>query len=76
MSARLTFVLAASPYSGQTAATVLKLAAAALESGHAPAIFATADGAYGFVKGQKGAGAFDVGAAGEALLARGGAVHL
>ena len=42
MSARLTFVLAASPYSGQTAATVLKLAAAALESGHAPVIFATA----------------------------------
>ena len=76
MSARLTFVLAASPYSGQTAATVLKLAAAALESGHAPVIFATADGAYGFVKGQTPAGVFDVGAAAEAFLTRGGEVHL
>ena len=73
---RVTFVLTASPYSGQAAASVLKLATAALDAGHRPAIFATADGAYGFVKGQKPAGVFDVGVAAEAFLARGGEVHL
>jgi hypothetical protein len=52
----LTFVLTASPYSGETAATVLKLATAAL------------DAAYGFVKGQAPAGVIDVGAAAEAFL--------
>lgn len=76
MGTRLTFVLAASPYSGQSAGTVLKLAAAALDGGHRPAVFATADGVYGFVKGQKPASVFDVGAAVEAFLARGGEVHL
>jgi sulfur relay (sulfurtransferase) complex TusBCD TusD component (DsrE family) len=76
MGKRLTFVLTASPYSGETAATALKLATAALEAGHRPAIFATADGAYGFVKGQAPAAVFDVGAAAEAFLARGGDVHL
>lgn len=43
----MTFVLAASPYSGQSAATVLKLASAALAAGHRPAIFATGDGRLG-----------------------------
>ena len=76
MQKRLTFVLSASPYSGQTAATVLKLGTAALDAGHRPAVFATADGVYGFVKGQKVAGVFDVGAAAEAFLSRGGEVHL
>ncbi len=76
MQKRLTFVLSCSPYSGQTAATTLKLGMAALEAGHRPAIFATADGVGGFVKGQKAAGVFDVGAAAEAFLARGGEVYL
>ncbi len=76
MEKRLTFVLTASPYSGETAGTVLKLATAALDAGHRPVIFATADGAYGFVKGQTPAGVFDVGAAAEAFLTRGGEVHL
>lgn len=76
MEKQLTFVLTASPYSGETAATVLKLATAALDAGHRPVIFATADGAYGFVKGQTPAGVFDVGAAAEAFLTRGGEVHL
>lgn len=72
----LTFILTASPYSGETAATALKLAMAALDAGQRPAIFATGDGVYGFVKGQKSAGVFDVAAAAEAFLARGGAVDL
>jgi sulfur relay (sulfurtransferase) complex TusBCD TusD component (DsrE family) len=76
MEKRFTFVLTASPYSGETAATVLKLASAVLDAGHRPAIFATADGAYGFVKGQAPAGVIDVGAAAEAFLTRGGEVHL
>jgi sulfur relay (sulfurtransferase) DsrF/TusC family protein len=76
MENRVTFILKASPYSGQTAATVLKLATAALDAGLPSTIFATADGAYGFVKGQKTAGVFDVGAAAEAYLARGGTVEL
>ncbi len=76
MARRVTFVLTASPYSGETAATVLKLATAALDAGHQPAIFATADGAYGFVEGQAPAGVIDVGAAAEAFLTRGGEVHL
>jgi sulfur relay (sulfurtransferase) complex TusBCD TusD component (DsrE family) len=76
MNTRLTFVLSAAPYSGQSAASVLKLATAALEAGHRPVIFATADGVYGFVKGQKPTGVFDVGAAAEAFLAQGGEVHL
>ena len=76
MAKRLTFVLTASPYSGETAATALKLAAAALDAGHRPAIFATADGAYGFVKSQTPAGVFDVGATAEAFLARGGEIDL
>lgn len=76
MGKRLTFVLTAGPYSGQAAATVLKLAGAALDSGHSPAIFATGDGVYGFARGQKAAGVFDVEAAAAAFLARGGAVDL
>ena len=76
MERRLTFVLTASPYSGQVAGTALKLAAAALEAGYRPTIFATGDGVYGFVKGQKVSGAFDVGGAAQAYLARGGAVDL
>jgi sulfur relay (sulfurtransferase) DsrF/TusC family protein len=76
MAKQLLFFLSASPYSGQKAATVLKLASAALDSGHRPVIFATADGVYGFVKGQKTAGVFDVGGAAETFLARGGQVHL
>ena len=76
MEERLTLVLKASPYSGQTAATVLKLATAALDAGCRPTIFATADGVYGFVKDQKAAGVFDVGAAAEGYLGRGGGVDL
>ena len=76
MEKLLTFVLTMSPYSGETAATVLKLAAAALDAGHRPTIFATGDGVYGFAKGQKPAGVFDAAAATEAFLARGGAVDL
>ncbi|MBI2219122.1 MAG: DsrE family protein [Candidatus Rokubacteria bacterium] len=72
----MTFLLAASPYWGTAAATVLKLATAALDAGHRPAIFATADGVYGFVKGQKPTAVFDVGAAAETFLALGGEVHL
>ncbi|MBI4590241.1 MAG: DsrE family protein [Candidatus Rokubacteria bacterium] len=76
MEKRLTFVLSASPYSGQTAATALKLATAALAAGHRATIFATADGVYGFVKGQQATAVFDVGGAAAAFLARGGAVDL
>jgi sulfur relay (sulfurtransferase) complex TusBCD TusD component (DsrE family) len=70
------FFLTASPYSGQTAATALNLARAALEAGHQSTIFATGDGVYGFMKGQKTAGVFDVGAAVEDFLASGGTVDL
>lgn len=76
MEQRLTLILKASPYSGQTAATALKLATAALDAGRPSTIFATADGVYGFVKGQKATGIFNVGAAAEAYLARGGMVEL
>jgi sulfur relay (sulfurtransferase) complex TusBCD TusD component (DsrE family) len=72
----MTFVLSAGPYTGQTAASVLKLAGAALSAGHRATIFATADGVAGFIKGQKVAGVFDVGAAAERFLARGGEVFL
>lgn len=73
---RLLFVLTASPYGGQPAATALKLAKAALELGHRVALFGTGDAVHGFVKGQKPTGMFDVGAAAQAILARGGAVDL
>jgi sulfur relay (sulfurtransferase) complex TusBCD TusD component (DsrE family) len=76
MTRLMTFVLAAGPYSGQTAASVLKLATAGLDAGHRATIFATADGVSGFIKGQKVTGVFDVGAAAEAFLARGGEVFL
>jgi len=72
----LTFVLAASPYSGQTAASVLKLAGAALDADHRVAVFATADGVYGFMKEQKPVGVFDVGAAAAAFIGRGGQAFL
>lgn len=72
----LTFILTAGPYSGQTPATVLKLASAALTAGHRATIFATGDGVYGFVKGQKPTGVFDVAAAAEAFLADGGCADL
>jgi len=70
------FFLTASPYGGQSAGTALSLASAALEAGHQSTIFATGDGVYGFVKGLKATGVFDVGAAAETFLARGGAVDL
>ena len=76
MTRLMTFVLSAGPYSGQTTASVLKLAGATLEAGHRATIFATADGVAGFIKGQKVAGVFDVGAAAERFLARGGEVFL
>ncbi len=76
MTRVLTFVLSASPYSGQAAATALTLAGAALDAGHRAAVFATADGVSGFVTGQRTAGVFDVGAAAAAFLSRGGEVHL
>ncbi len=76
MPRQIIFVLKASPYSGQTTATVLRLATAALDAEHRVTIFATGDGVYGFVKGQAVAGVFDVGGAAEAYLARGGAVDL
>ena len=76
MEKQLTFVLSASPYSGQTAATVLRLAAAARDAGHRSTFFATGDGVYGFVKGLTATGAFDVGVAAEVFLARGGGVDL
>lgn len=73
---KLLFFLTAAPYSGQTAATALKLAAEALTLGHSVNIFASGDGVYGFAKGQKVAGVFDVIASAEAILSRGGEVHL
>lgn len=76
MDRRLTFILTAGPYSGQTAATVLKLAKAALEAGHRSTIFATGEGVSSFVKGQQVAGVFDVGRAADAFLGRGGEVQL
>ncbi|KRT69174.1 MAG: hypothetical protein A3I03_04600 [Candidatus Rokubacteria bacterium RIFCSPLOWO2_02_FULL_68_19] len=76
MQRHLTFVLSASPYSGQAAATALKLATAALDAGHRATVFATADGVYGFVKDQKATAVFDVGGAAEAFLTQGGAVDL
>ena len=76
MQRLLTFVLAAGPYSGQAASGALTLASAALGAGHRATIFATGDGVSGFVKEQKTAGIFDVGAAAAAFLSRGGDVHL
>lgn len=73
---RLTLILKASPYSGQTAGTALALGLAALAAGRPTTIFGTADGTYGFVRGQRTAGVFDVGRAAEAFLAGGGAVEL
>ena len=70
------FFLTASPYSGQTAATALKLAKAVRDLGHDVTVFATGDGVQGFVKGQAPRGVFDVGAGAEAILAKGGAVDL
>ena len=76
MQRLLTFVLSAGPYSGQAASSALALASAALGAGHRATIFATGDGVSGFVKEQKTAGIFDVGAAAAAFLSRGGDVHL
>jgi sulfur relay (sulfurtransferase) complex TusBCD TusD component (DsrE family) len=76
MTRLMTFVLSAGPYSGQTAASVLKLAGATLDGGHRATIFATADGVSGFVKGQKVAGVFDVATAAERFLDHGGEVFL
>lgn len=76
MQRLLTFVLSASPYSGQAAGSALTLASAARDAGHRAAVFATADGVSGFVKDQQTAGVFDVGAAAAAFLSRGGEVHL
>jgi sulfur relay (sulfurtransferase) complex TusBCD TusD component (DsrE family) len=76
MNRSMTFVLSAGPYTGQTAASVLKLAGAALDAGHRATIFATADGVSGFIKGQQVAGVFYAGVAAETFLARGGEVFL
>jgi sulfur relay (sulfurtransferase) complex TusBCD TusD component (DsrE family) len=73
---KLLFFLTAGPYAGQTAATALTLAGEALALGHSVNMFASGDGVYGFVKGQKTAGVFDVAAAAEAFLANGGFVDL
>ena len=76
MQRLLTFVLSASPYAGQAAGSALTLAGAARDAGHRAAVFATADGVYGFVKDQKATAVFDVGGAAEAFLTQGGAVDL
>ena len=73
---RFLFVLTAGPYGGQTVASALRLAEAALDLGHGVSIFATGDGVHGFVNGQAPKGVFDAGRAVEAILARGGTADL
>lgn len=72
----ITLFLAASPYSGQTTASALKFGNATLALGHRVSIFATADGVYTFLQGQKPTGVFRVNEAVGEFLSKGGRVHL
>jgi tRNA 2-thiouridine synthesizing protein D len=72
----LTIVLAGSPYGGERAAQALRLAAAALDRGHAVNLFASADGTYAAVSDQAAKGLPNIGKELEELVARGLRVEL
>ena len=52
----LTIFLAAGPYAGEHASTAMRLARAAIATGHRVNIFASADGVYGFTVGHRAKG--------------------
>ncbi len=56
MSKTLTIFLATTPYGYQHTQTALRLAEAALDSGHRVVLFASADGVHSFTSGQRARG--------------------
>ena len=56
MSKTITLFLATGPYTGENTLTTIRIAETALEKGHHVNVIASADGVYGFLKGQKARG--------------------
>lgn len=56
MPKRLTLFLSTTPYAFENTYTILRLAEAALNKGHEVKVFASGDGVYNFLKGQKAKG--------------------
>jgi sulfur relay (sulfurtransferase) complex TusBCD TusD component (DsrE family) len=56
MSKTITLFLTTGPYAGENTDTTIRIAETALEKGHRVNVVASADGVYGFLKGQKARG--------------------
>lgn len=52
----ITLFLTTGPYAGENTHTSIRIAETALEKGHRVNVIASADGVYGFLKGQKARG--------------------
>jgi tRNA 2-thiouridine synthesizing protein D len=72
----LTILLAAAPYSGESASTAVRLAGAALDAGHQVNLFASADAVYAFTTGHRVKGIPDVEVGFRRLIERGLRVEL
>lgn len=68
---RITFLLSSPPYSGQDLDTVVGIAGAAIERGHAVSLVGSGDGTYCFMKDQRAAGAPNAERAVSSLIERG-----
>jgi hypothetical protein len=73
---QITMILASSPYSGQDADTAIGIARAALGKGHRVTVVGSADGTYGFIKGQRASGAPSAEEGFDDLIAKGARVDL
>lgn len=72
----LTIFLTAAPYAGEFASTAMRLAKAALETGHQVSLFASADGVYAFTIGHRVKGLPDAEAGFRLLIEQGQHVEL
>lgn len=72
----ITLIVESPPYSGQDADTALGIARAALGKGHRVTVVGSGDGTYGFLKGQRAAGAPNAEDGFADLIAKGARVDL
>jgi sulfur relay (sulfurtransferase) complex TusBCD TusD component (DsrE family) len=72
----LTLLIKSSPYSGEDALTAMKVAGAALDTGHKVNVVASGDGVYCFLKGQKARGFPNAEEGFSGLIGRGLKVYL
>jgi len=76
MARTITLFLTTAPYAGENTHTTIRIAETALEKGHRVNVIASADGVYGFLKGQKARGIANAEEEFSRLIGKGLAVFL